>query len=83
MTSRILLLISVIIALLIYLFIGGFDNLTKQSFSSFYKGEKDENFILNLNTRTDELLNLNSLSASELNLLAMNFLADGYYDQSY
>ena len=45
MTSRILLLISVIIALLIYLSIGGFDNLTKQSFSSFYKGEKDENFI--------------------------------------
>ena len=34
-------------------------------------------------TRTDELLNLNSLSASELNLLAMNLLADGYYDQSY
>ena len=60
MTSRILLLISVIIALLIYLSIGGFDNLTKQSFSSFYKGaKKDENFILNLNTRTDELLNLN------------------------
>ena len=83
MTSRILLLISVITALLIYLSIGGFDNLTKQSFSSFYKGEKDENFILNLNTRTDELLNLNSLSASELNLLAMNLLADGYYDQSY
>ena len=83
MTSRILLLISVIIALLIYLSIGGFDNLTKQSFSSFYKGEKDENFILNLNTRTDELLNLNSLSASELNLLAMNLLADGHYDQSY
>ena len=83
MTSRILLLISVITALLIYLSIGGFDNLTKQSFSSFYKGEKDENFILNLNTRTDELLNLNSLSASELNLLAMNLLADGHYDQSY
>ena len=83
MTSRILLLISVIIALLIYLSIGGFDNLTKQSFSSFYKGEKDENFTLNLNTRTDELLNLNSLSASELNLLAMNLLADGHYDQSY
>ena len=83
MTSRILLLISVITALLIYLSIGGFDNLTKQSFSYFYKGEKDENFILNLNTRTDELLNLNSLSASELNLLAMNLLADGYYDQSY
>ena len=83
MTSRILLLISVITALLIYLSIGGFDNLTKQSFSSLYKGEKDENFILNLNTRTDELLNLNSLSASELNLLAMNLLADGYYDQSY
>ena len=83
MTSRILLLISVIIALLIYLSIGGFDNLTKQSFGSFYKGEKDENFILNLNTRTDELLNLNSLSASELNLFAMNLLADGYYDQSY
>ena len=83
MTSRILLLISVIIALLIYLSIGGFDNLTKQSFSSFYKGEKDENFILNLNTRIDELLNLNSLSASELNLLAMNLLADGHYDQSY
>ena len=76
-------MISVITALLIYLSIGGFDNLTKQSFSSFYKGEKDENFILNLNTRTDELLNLNSLSASELNLLAMNLLADGYYDQSY
>ena len=34
-------------------------------------------------TRTDELLNLNSLSASELNLLAMNLLADGHYDQSY
>ena len=83
MTSRILLLISVITALLIYLSIGGFDNLTKQFFSSFYKGEKDENFILNLNTRTDELLNLNSLSASELNLLAMNLLADGHYDQSY
>ena len=83
MTSRILLLISVITALLIYLSIGGFDNLTKQSFSSFYKGEKDENFIFNLNTRTDELLNLNSLSASELNLLAMNLLADGHYDQSY
>ena len=83
MTSRILLLISVITALLIYLSIGGFDNLTKQSFSSFYKGEKDENFILNLNTRTDELLNLKSLSASELNLLAMNLLADGHYDQSY
>ena len=83
MTSRILLLISVITALLIYLSIGGFDNLTKKSFSSFYKGEKDENFILNLNTRTDELLNLNSLSVSELNLLAMNLLADGYYDQSY
>ena len=83
MTSRILLLISVIIALLIYLSIGGFDNLIKYSFSSFYKSEKDENFILNLNTRTDELLNLNSLSASELNLLAMNLLADGYYDQSY
>ena len=83
MTSRILLLISVITALLIYLPIGGFDNLTKQSFSSFYKGEKNENFILNLNTRTDELLNLNNLSASELNLLAMNLLADGYYDQSY
>ena len=83
MTSRILLLISVITALLIYLSIGGFDNLIKQSFSSFYKGEKDENFILNLNTRTDELLNLNSLSASELNLLAMNLLADGHYDQSY
>ena len=83
MTSRILLLISVITALLIYLSIGGFDNLTKQSFSSFYKGEKDENCILNLNTRTDELLNLNSLSASELNLLAMNLLADGHYDQSY
>ena len=83
MTSRILLLISVITALLIYLSIGGFDNLTKQSFSSFYKGEKDKNFIFNLNTRTDELLNLNSLSASELNLLAMNLLADGHYDQSY
>ena len=83
MTSRILLLISVITALLIYLSIGGFDKLTKQSFSSFYKGEKDENFILNLNTRTDELLNLKSLSASELNLLAMNLLADGHYDQSY
>ncbi len=83
MTSRILLLISVIIALLIYLSIGGFDNLTKQSFSSFYKGEKDENFILDLNIRIDELLNLNSLSASELSLLAMNLLADGYYDQSY
>ena len=83
MTSRILLLISVIIALLIYLSIGGFNNLTKQSFSSFYKGEKDENFILNLNTRTDELLNLNNLSASELNLLAMHLLADGHYDQSY
>ncbi len=83
MTSRILLLISVIIALLIYLSIGGFDNLIKQSFSSFYKDEKDENFILNLNTRTDELLNLNSLSASELNLFAINLLADGYYDQSY
>ena len=83
MTSRILLLISVITALLIYLSIGGFDNLTKQSFSSFYKGEKDEKFILNLNTRTNELLNLNSLSASELNLLAMNLLADGHYDQSY
>ena len=83
MTSRILLLISVIIALLIYLSIGGFDNLIKYSFSSFYKSEKDENFILNLNTRTDELLNLSSLSASELNLLAMNLLADGYYDQSY
>ena len=83
MTSRILLLISVITALLIYLSIGGFDNSIKQSFSSFYKGEKDENFILNLNTRTDELLNLNNLSASELNLLAMNLLADGHYDQSY
>ena len=83
MTSRILLLISVIIALLIYLSIGGFDNLIKYSFSSFYKSEKDENFILNLNTRTDELLNLSSISASELNLLAMNLLADGYYDQSY
>ena len=83
MTSRFLLLISVIIALLIYLSIGGFDNLIKYSFSSFYKSEKDENFILNLNTRTDELLNLSSLSASELNLLAMNLLADGYYDQSY
>ncbi len=83
MTSRILLLISVIIALLIYLSIGGFDNLTKHSFSSFYKGEKDENFILDLNIRIDELLNLNSLSASELSLLAMNLLADGYYDQSY
>ena len=83
MTSRILLLISVITAFLIYLSIGGFDNLIKYSFSSFYKSEKDENFILNLNTRTDELLNLNSLSASEFNLLAMNLLADGYYDQSY
>ena len=83
MTTRILLLISVIIALIIYLSIGGFDNLTKQSFNSFYKSEKKENFILDLDSRIDELLSLNSLSASELNLLAMNLLADGYYDQSY
>ena len=83
MTTRVLLLISVITALIIYLSIGGFDNLTKQSFNSFYKSEKKENFILDLDSRTDELLSLNSLSASELNLLAMNLLADGYYDQSY
>ena len=83
MTTRVLLLISVIIALIIYLSIGGFDNLTKQSFNSFYKNEKKENFILDLDSRIDELLSLNSLSASELNLLAMNLLADGYYDQSY
>ena len=83
MTTRILLLISVIIALIIYLSIGGFDNLTKQSFNSFYKSEKKENFFLDLDSRIDELLSLNSLSASELNLLAMNLLADGYYDQSY
>ena len=83
MTTRVLLLISVIIALIIYLSIGGFDNLTKQSFNSFYKSEKKENFILDLDSRTDELLSLNSLSASELNLLALNLLADGYYDQSY
>ena len=83
MTTRVLLLISVITALIIYLSIGGFDNLTKQSFNSFYKSEKKENFILDLDSRTDELLSLNSLSASELNLLALNLLADGYYDQSY
>ncbi|MFL2805353.1 MAG: hypothetical protein ACJZ92_03645, partial [Gammaproteobacteria bacterium] len=69
MTTRVLLLISVITALIIYLSIGGFDNLTKQSFNSFYKSEKKENFILDLDSRTDELLSLNSLSASELNLL--------------
>ena len=83
MTTRVLLLISVIIAFIIYLSIGGFDNLTKQSFNSFYKSEKKENFILDLDSRTDELLSLDSLSASELNLLALNLLADGYYDQSY
>ena len=54
MTTRVLLLISVITALIIYLSIGGFDNLTKQSFNSFYKSEKKENFILDLDSRSNQ-----------------------------
>ena len=83
MTNKVLLFSLIIFALIVYLFIGGFDNLTKQSFKTFYESEKDLNYIIELDNRIDELLQTNNISSSELSLLAMNLLADGYYAQSY
>lgn len=83
MTNKVLLFTSIIFSLIVYLFIGGFDNLTKQSFKTFYESEKDLNYIIELDNRIDELLQINNISSSELSLLAMNLLADGYYAQSY
>ena len=83
MTNKVLLFSLIIFSLIVYLFIGGFDNLTKQSFKTFYESEKDLNYIIELDNRIDELLQINNISSSELSLLAMNLLADGYYAQSY
>ena len=83
MTNKVLLFSLIIFTLIVYLFIGGFDNLTKQSFKTFYESEKDLNYIIELDNRIDELLQINNISSSELSLLAMNLLADGYYAQSY
>ena len=72
MTNKVLLFSSIIFSLIVYLFIGGFDNLTKQSFKTFYESEKDLNYIIELDSRIDQLLKTNNISSSELSLLAMN-----------